>query len=262
MVTDQTTQGIIQQETETDMVATAMNEMATTVHDVASNAAKAADAANDADKQAEQGAKVVAQTVSSIGSLSESVNLSSEKLHIVQQDVVNISSILDVIRAIADQTNLLALNAAIEAARAGEQGRGFAVVADEVRSLAARTQGSTSEIQSIIEQLQSGTKSSVEVMNQVKSLADDCVDQASRTGGVLQLITDAVGVINDMNMQIASASEQQSTVAETINENVVNVKRIAQENAVASNQTRSSSTEIARLADQLNELVTQFKLSA
>lgn len=99
-------------------------------------------------------------------------------------------------------------------------------------------------------------------MNQVKSLADDCVDQASRTGGVLQLITDAVGVINDMNMQIASASEQQSTVAETINENVVNVKRIAQENAVASNQTRSSSTEIARLADQLNELVTQFKLSA
>lgn len=262
VVTDQTTQGIIQQETETDMVATAMNEMATTVHDVASNAAKAADAANDADKQAEQGAKVVSQTVSSIGSLSESVNLSSEKLHIVQQDVVNISSILDVIRAIADQTNLLALNAAIEAARAGEQGRGFAVVADEVRSLAARTQGSTSEIQSIIEQLQSGTKSSVEVMNQVKSLADDCVDQASRTGGVLQLITDAVGVINDMNMQIASASEQQSTVAETINENVVNVKRIAQENAVASNQTRSSSTEIARLADQLNELVTQFKLSA
>lgn len=262
VVTDQTTQGIIQQETETDMVATAMNEMATTVHDVASNAAKAADAANDADKQAEQGAKVVAQTVSSIGSLSESVNLSSEKLHMVQQDVVNISSILDVIRAIADQTNLLALNAAIEAARAGEQGRGFAVVADEVRSLAARTQGSTSEIQSIIEQLQSGTKSSVEVMNQVKSLADDCVDQASRTGGVLQLITDAVGVINDMNMQIASASEQQSTVAETINENVVNVKRIAQENAVASNQTRSSSTEIARLADQLNELVTQFKLSA
>ena len=262
VVTDQTTQGIIQQETETDMVATAMNEMATTVHDVASNAAKAADAANDADKQAEQGAKVVAQTVNSIGSLSESVNLSSEKLHMVQQDVVNISSILDVIRAIADQTNLLALNAAIEAARAGEQGRGFAVVADEVRSLAARTQGSTSEIQSIIEQLQSGTKSSVEVMNQVKSLADDCVDQASRTGGVLQLITDAVGVINDMNMQIASASEQQSTVAETINENVVNVKRIAQENAVASNQTRSSSTEIARLADQLNELVTQFKLSA
>ncbi|WGY47199.1 methyl-accepting chemotaxis protein [Vibrio sp. ABG19] len=262
VVTDQTTQGIVRQETETDMVATAMNEMATTVHDVASNAARAADAANDADKQAENGAKVVAETVNSIGTLSESVNLSSEKLHMVQQDVVNISSILDVIRAIADQTNLLALNAAIEAARAGEQGRGFAVVADEVRSLAARTQGSTSEIQSIIEQLQSGTKSSVQVMNQVKSLADDCVEQAGKTGVVLQSITDAVGVINDMNMQIASASEQQSTVAETINENVVNVKRIAQENALASSQTRSSSSEIARLADQLNDLVALFKLSA
>ncbi|WP_168797001.1 methyl-accepting chemotaxis protein [Vibrio sp. H11] len=262
VVTDQTTQGIVRQETETDMVATAMNEMATTVHDVASNAARAADAANDADKQAESGAKVVAETVNSIGTLSESVNLSSEKLHMVQQDVVNISSILDVIRAIADQTNLLALNAAIEAARAGEQGRGFAVVADEVRSLAARTQGSTSEIQSIIEQLQSGTKSSVQVMNQVKSLADDCVEQAGKTGVVLQSITDAVGVINDMNIQIASASEQQSTVAETINENVVNVKRIAQENALASSQTRSSSSEIARLADQLNDLVALFKLSA
>ncbi|QXO18504.1 HAMP domain-containing methyl-accepting chemotaxis protein [Vibrio ostreae] len=262
VVTDQTTQGIVRQETETDMVATAMNEMATTVHDVASNAARAADAASDADKQAENGAKVVAETVNSIGTLSESVNLSSEKLHMVQQDVVNISSILDVIRAIADQTNLLALNAAIEAARAGEQGRGFAVVADEVRSLAARTQGSTSEIQSIIEQLQSGTKSSVQVMNQVKSLADDCVEQAGKTGVVLQSITDAVGVINDMNMQIASASEQQSTVAETINENVVNVKRIAQENALASSQTRSSSSEIARLADQLNDLVALFKLSA
>lgn len=262
VVTDQTTQGIVQQETETDMVATAMNQMATTVHDVASNAAKAADAASDADKQAENGTGVVRKTVNSINALSESVNLSSDKLQTVQNDVVNISSILDVIRAIADQTNLLALNAAIEAARAGEQGRGFAVVADEVRSLAARTQGSTSEIQSIIEQLQSGTKSSVDVMNQVKSLADDCVEQAGKTGSVLQSITDAVGVISDMNMQIASASEQQSTVAETINENVTNVKRIAQENAVASNQTRGSSTEIARLADQLNEMVAQFKLSA
>ncbi len=260
VVTDQTSQGIIQQESETEMVATAMNEMATTVHDVANNAAKAAEAANDADKEATSGSKVVAQTIMSINSLSENVNHSAEKLHGVQKDVVNISSILDVIRGIAEQTNLLALNAAIEAARAGEQGRGFAVVADEVRSLAERTQGSTAEIQTIIEQLQAGTESTVEVMNQGKSLADDCVTQASETETALDSITNAISVINDMNMQIASASEQQSSVAESINENVVNVKRIAEENSVASNQTRSSSSEIARLAEQLNQMVSQFKL--
>ncbi|WP_165312953.1 methyl-accepting chemotaxis protein [Vibrio ziniensis] len=260
VVTDQTSQGIQQQESETEMVATAMNEMTATVHDVANNAAKAAEAANEADREATSGSAVVTQTIQSINTLSQSVNLSSEKLSGVQQDVVNISSILDVIRGIADQTNLLALNAAIEAARAGEQGRGFAVVADEVRSLASRTQGSTSEIQNIIEKLQSGTQSTVEVMNQGKQLADNCVEQASKTGNALDSITHAISVINDMNMQIASASEQQSSVAETINENVVNVKRIAEQNAVASNQTRSSSSEIARLAEQLNEMVSQFKL--
>ncbi|WP_181388403.1 methyl-accepting chemotaxis protein [Vibrio albus] len=260
VVTEQTTEGIIQQESETEMVATAMNEMATTVHDVADNAAKAADAANQADQEAISGSKVVEETINSINSLSESVNHSSEKLNAVQQEVLNISTILEVIKEIADQTNLLALNAAIEAARAGEQGRGFAVVADEVRTLAARTQGSTSQIQTIIEQLQSGTQSTVEVMQQGKIQADRCVQQANDTGSALNAITCAISVINDMNMQIASASEQQSSVAESINENVVNVKRIAEENSVAANQTRSSSTEIARLAEQLSQLVTQFKI--
>ncbi len=260
VVTEQTAEGIRQQESETEMVATAMHQMTATVHDVANNAAKAADAANDADREATSGSKVVGLTIQSIGSLSESVNHSSEKLNEVQQDVVNISSILDVIRGIADQTNLLALNAAIEAARAGEQGRGFAVVADEVRSLAARTQGSTTEIQTIIEQLQSGTQSAVDVMSQGKNLADSCVTQAEKANQALTTITHAISVINDMNMQIASASEEQSSVAETINQNVVNVKHIAEENAVASNQTRSSSLEIARLAEQLNEMVSQFKV--
>ncbi len=260
VVTEQTSEGIRQQESETEMVATAMNEMTATVHDVANNASKAAEAANDADREAVSGSQVVDQTIMSINSLSESVNHSSEKLNEVQQDVINISSILDVIKGIADQTNLLALNAAIEAARAGEQGRGFAVVADEVRSLAARTQGSTSEIQTIIEQLQSGTQSTVEVMNQGKDLADSCVAQAGKANEALATITHAIIVINDMNMQIASASEEQSSVAETINQNVVNVKRIAEENAVASNQTRSSSSEIARLAEQLNTMVSQFKV--
>ncbi len=260
VVTEQTSKGIIRQEQETEMVATAMNEMTTTIHDVANNASHAADAASTADSNAVSGAEVVETTINSINSLSEYVNHSSEKLEGVAQQVANIDTILSVIRGIAEQTNLLALNAAIEAARAGEQGRGFAVVADEVRSLAARTQGSTSEIQTIIEQLQAGTVSTVEVMNQGKDQADSCVAQASQANEALHSITNAISVINDMSIQIASASEQQSTVAEGINASVVNVKRVAEENAVASNQTRSSSSEIARLADQLNQMVAKFKV--
>ncbi|GAB3518310.1 methyl-accepting chemotaxis protein [Photobacterium alginatilyticum] len=260
VVTEQSTQGIQNQQTETDLVATAMNEMATTVHDVADNAAKAAEAANQADSDAGVGAQVVAQTISTINTLADRVNESSEKLGEVEQESMNIGKILDVIRDIADQTNLLALNAAIEAARAGEQGRGFAVVADEVRSLALRTQESTQEIQNIIEQLQAGTQSTVAVMNQGKEQAEYSVKQASEAGDALQAITDAIGVINDMNIQIASASEQQSSVAENINENVINVKRVAEENAVAANQTRASTSEIAQLSEQLKELVSQFKV--
>lgn len=260
VVTEQTSQGIRLQESETDMVATAMNEMATTVHDVADNAAKASEAANQADGEASSGALVIQHTICSINSLSQSVNDSSEKLDEVQKEVLNISSILQVIKDIAEQTNLLALNAAIEAARAGEQGRGFAVVADEVRSLAERTQGSTSEIQAIIEQLQIGTQSTVQAMNQGKAQAEHCVEQANKASAALEAITHAISVINDMNMQIASASEQQSIVAEDINKSVVNVKRVAEENAVASNQTSGSSAEIARLAESLSQLVAQFKV--
>ncbi len=260
VVTEQSTQGIENQQTETDLVATAMNEMAATVHDVADNAAKAAEAANQADSEAGVGAQVVAQTISTISTLADRVNESSEKLGEVEQETINIGKILDVIREISDQTNLLALNAAIEAARAGKQGRGFAVVADEVRSLAQRTQDSTQEIQNIIEQLQVGTQSTVAVMNQGKKQATQSVDQANETGSALQAITHAISVINDMNIQIASASEQQSSVAENINENVINVKRIAEENAVAANQTRASTSEIAQLSEQLKELVAQFKI--
>ncbi|KUI99732.1 HAMP domain-containing methyl-accepting chemotaxis protein [Vibrio sp. MEBiC08052] len=259
-VTEQSSQSIIRQESETEMVATAMNEMTVTVHDVANSASQAAGAADKANQEAESGANVVARTITAIHSLSDSVTQSSEKLSEVEQEVHNISTILDVIRGIAEQTNLLALNAAIEAARAGEQGRGFAVVADEVRSLASRTQDSTQEIQNIIEQLQQGTQSTVDAMNQGKKQAAACVEQADETNETLQAIIHAIGVINDMNMQIASASEQQSTVAESINENIVNVRQIAEENAVASNEARQSSGEIARLAEQLNHLVARFKI--
>jgi len=260
VVTEQSSQGIVNQQTETDLVATAMNEMAATVHDVANNAAKAAEAANQADNEASVGSQVVEKTILAISTLADRVNESSDKLGEVELETMNIGKILDVIRGIADQTNLLALNAAIEAARAGEQGRGFAVVADEVRSLAQRTQESTQEIQIIIEQLQVGTKSTVAVMDQGKEQAIQSVKQANDTGGALQEITLAISVINDMNIQIASASEQQSSVAENINENVINVKRIAEENAVAANQTRASTGEIAQLSSQLRELVTQFKI--
>ncbi len=259
-VTEQNSKGIAQQESETELVATAMHEMTATVRDVADNASKAADAASQADDKARFGRRVVEQTIAAINALTESVNDSSEKLSGVELEVVNISSILDVIRGIADQTNLLALNAAIEAARAGEQGRGFAVVADEVRSLASRTQNSTQEIQHIIEKLQEGTKNTVTVMNHGKQQAVQCVEQANETHAALQDITESISMINDMNFQIASASEEQSSVSEGINENVVNVKRIAGENTISINQTKASSVEIAQLAEKLKQLAAEFQI--
>ncbi len=259
-VTEQNSKGIAQQENETELVATAMYEMTATVRDVADNAAKAADAASQADDKARFGRSVVEKTIAAINTLTESVNDSSEKLSGVELEVVNISSILDVIRGIADQTNLLALNAAIEAARAGEQGRGFAVVADEVRSLASRTQNSTQEIQQIIEKLQEGTKNTVTEMSHGKQQAVLCVEQANETYKALEDITESISMINDMNFQIASASEEQSSVSEGINENVVNVKRIAGENTLATNQTKASSIEIAQLAEKLKQLAAQFKV--
>lgn len=256
----QSNHGIEEQEKETELVATAMNEMTVTVHDVADNAARAAEAADQADREATVGGKVVEETIQSINQLSDQVMDCSAKLHEVEKETMNIGRILNVIREIAEQTNLLALNAAIEAARAGEQGRGFAVVADEVRSLAQRTQSSTEEIQTLIEQLQSGVKSAVTVMNHGKDQAVASVGQAADTGAALKAITHAVSVINDMNMQIASAAEEQSSVAESINQNVVSVRRIAEENAVAATQSQNATSEIAQLAEQLKGMVTQFKV--
>lgn len=260
VVTEQSSLGVVQQQSETDSVATAINEMTTTVNDVAQNAARAADAANRADSQANISRDEVEKTIIAISALADRVNESSEKLGDVVLETANIVKILDVIRGIADQTNLLALNAAIEAARAGEQGRGFAVVADEVRTLAQRTQLSTQEIQNIIEQLQAGTQSTVLVMQQGKDQAALSVEQANKTGNALAVITQAVRVINDMNIQIASASEQQTSVADEINQNVLNVKRIAEENAVSANQTKGSTIEIAQLSEQLKLMVNQFKV--
>lgn len=260
VITEQTAQGIAQEEIESDLVATAINQMTSTVHDVADNAAHAADAADSANKTAISGSLVVKNTISAINELSANVNDSSTKLSHVENEVVNISNILDVIKGVAEQTNLLALNAAIEAARAGEQGRGFAVVADEVRALASRTQESTQEIEAIIKKLQDGTNSTVDVMNRGKKQAELCVTHAEEAHQALELITTSINSINDLNFQIAGASEEQTKVVESINNSVVNVKHIAEENATGASQNKDSSNEIAKSAERLKQLVTQFKL--
>lgn len=259
-ITEQTTQGITRQQTETDQVATAMNEMNATVHEVAQNAALAAESARQADEASHRGKKVVEQTIDVINNLAAEVERAANVIHTLEKESVDIGTVLDVIRGIAEQTNLLALNAAIEAARAGEQGRGFAVVADEVRSLASRTQQSTKEIDEMISHLQSGAREAVEAMEASRNQAQAGVEQAAEAGASLDDITGAVAQINDMNTQIASASEEQSSVAEEINRNIVTISQVADETATGAVQTSEASAEVARLSEQLQALVRQFKV--
>ena len=259
-VTEQTSQGVRKQQSETDQVATAMNEMSATVQDVARNAAAAAQSAHQADDQANNGKQVVAQTMEAIDALAGEVEKAGQVIHKLEGDSVSIGAVLDVIKGIAEQTNLLALNAAIEAARAGEQGRGFAVVADEVRTLAQRTQQSTQEIRKMIESLQAGAKNAVQVMVEGKRQAQMSVEQAAKAGASLETITKVVTQISDMNTQIASAAEEQSAVAEEINRNIVSISQIAQQTSLDSQQVASSNENFARLAVQLETLVRHFKV--
>ena len=259
-VTEQTSQGVTRQQSETQQVATAMNEMSATVQEVAKNAANAATAAQEADTQAKNGHQVVNETVATINALANEVKSTSEVIERLKGDSLGIGAVLDVIRDIAEQTNLLALNAAIEAARAGEQGRGFAVVADEVRTLASRTQQSTQEINEMIERLQSGANMAVEVMEQGTAKAEATVDQAAKAGEALDTITQVVDNIKAMNMQIASAADEQSSTAEEINRNVVNISQIADETSNGAQQTDNASDELARLASDLQEKVARFQV--
>ncbi|WP_442965269.1 methyl-accepting chemotaxis protein [Pseudomonas sp. FIP_A4] len=242
------------------MVASAMNEMSATVQEVARNANQTATASNDADLESKSGVRVASEALDGIDTLIQDIEKAAVVVRQLEADSASIDTVVGVINGIAEQTNLLALNAAIEAARAGEQGRGFAVVADEVRTLASRTQKSTEEIQRMIEQLQQGVGNAVQAMIAAQSRArsgSDCVARAAQSLGA---IADEVGTINEMNTQIATAAEQQSAVAEEINRNITNISRIADTTSADATQTSQISEELVRLAAELNRLVGQFKL--
>ena len=258
-VTEQTSAGVNSQKVETDQVATAMNEMAATVQEVARNAEEASEAAVAADQQAREGDKVVGEAIAQIERLATEVGNSTEAMGHLKRESDKIGSVLDVIKSVAQQTNLLALNAAIEAARAGEAGRGFAVVADEVRSLAQRTQKSTEEIEELIVGLQSGTQQVATIMDNSRGLTDSSVELTRRAGAALGNITRTVSTIQAMNSQIATAAEQQSAVAEEINRSVLNVRDVSEQTSSASEETAASSAELARLGIYLQTLVGRFR---
>ena len=252
--------GIQKQMAEIDQVATAVQEMTATAQDVARNATQAAQAASHADQAAGQGMQIVRDTSNSIGALALEIGKAVGVVQTLAKDSENINAILTAIRGIAEQTNLLALNAAIEAARAGEQGRGFAVVADEVRNLAQKTQKATEEIQSMIQQLQQGTRDVVRVMEDSQNRTDESVQHAAKAAEALETITQAVSVINDMNTQIASAAEEQSAVADDINRNVINIGQVANEVAGGADESSSASAGLTKLAEQQRRLINQFKV--
>lgn len=249
------------QRSETEQVATAMNEMASTVQEVALNANEAAGAANSADNEASAGSKIVQDASESINKLALEVENAATVIHQLATDSEDIGSVLGVIKGIAEQTNLLALNAAIEAARAGEQGRGFAVVADEVRTLAGRTQQSTQEIEGMIEKLQGGARNAVSAMEIGREQAKVGVDHTRQAGEALSAITRAVKTIKEMNTQIASAAEEQSATADQMNENIVRINQLAEQTAGSSTQSTGASDELAKLATGLQALVGQFRVS-
>ena len=252
--------GLERQRMETDQVATAINEMAATTLEVASNVARTAIATQDANRLTSAGRGIAAETREAIQRLSISVGETGETVTRLAHDSNEIGGVVDVIKGIADQTNLLALNAAIEAARAGEMGRGFAVVADEVRNLAKRVQVSTDEITLMISSLQSGTRDAVEFMQESSLKADDCVQQAHEAGQALVAITGSVAQMRESNTQIAVAAEQQSQVAEEMNRSIVSIRDVTEQTVQQTTGSATTSSELAALAGELNRAIRQLKL--
>ncbi len=243
-----------------EQVAAAVTQMSSTIQEVAQNAQTAAYAARSADDSAKKGMDVMNSTIDTINHLANEVQAASDVIKKLEDDTNSVGTVLDVIRGIAEQTNLLALNAAIEAARAGEQGRGFAVVADEVRSLAQRTQESTAEIQQIIENVQSGAKNAVVVMNSGSNSTQNCVNQAQLAGNALTEITDSVNQIHLMNTQIATAAEEQTTVANDISKNINEIAHVNNENHGNIQSFNSLAGSLAEMADKLSGITKKVKL--
>ena len=258
-ISSQSSQNINYQKEQTDMIATAMTEMTATVDEVANSANNTLLEVQKANKETVDGQSVVQDSINTINKLASEIESAAVVIDKLDQYSTNIGAVLDVIRGIADQTNLLALNAAIEAARAGEQGRGFAVVADEVRTLASKTQESTSEIQEMIERLQTGTREAVNVMESSRRGAQNSVEQTATAGETLEKITQAVSVINDMSTHIASAAEEQSSVSQEMHQNVSSISEMADSTAQGAAENLEASQELARLAEHMQKLVGKFK---
>lgn len=259
-VTEDSTRGLHQQNSEIEQAATAVNEMTSAVEEVAHNAVTTSQASQQADSTACSGREQVGQTVDSIAKLSNEIGETSTRVEELAHNVHDISQVLAVIGSIAEQTNLLALNAAIEAARAGEQGRGFAVVADEVRALAHRTQQSTQEIEQMITLIQTGTGLAVASMQSSRERVELTLEVARAAGNALDEIAVAISSINERNLVIASASEEQANVAREVDRNLTNIRDLSQQTATGADQTSSASQELSRLAIDLSGIVQRFKI--
>ena len=260
-VTEQTSNGVMQQQNESDQVATAIHEMSATVQEVARSAEGAAEASQHADEESQKGRSIVQQASRGIKELASEVENTANVIKELEKESVSIGTVVNVIDEIAEQTNLLALNAAIEAARAGESGRGFAVVADEVRTLAQRSQSSTQEIKAIIERLQASTGKAVVAMEVGREKAQSTVEKSEATDSSLHAITQAISTIREMNIQIASASEEQAVVAEEVNKSIIRITEIAGETSQGAGKTTATSNDLSAMAMQLQDVISQFKTS-